>query len=136
MSQATTQAGRSTTRAQVSKWVSDPGWKRKATLSPGVSRSLAQSAVELWKLDSDLTAIDHIKTIKPGFLCAAQPCPYPMAPPNGHISPVQAKYILKDSFSIFCETGYELLQQLFVKWLERQKDEFAILLHVPCLISH
>ncbi|KAL4666683.1 hypothetical protein H8959_005372 [Pygathrix nigripes] len=44
------------------------------------------------------------------YTSTAQPCPYPMAPPNGHVSPVQAKYILKDSFSIFCETGYELLQ--------------------------
>uniref|UniRef100_A0A8C3W449 Complement C1s subcomponent n=1 Tax=Catagonus wagneri TaxID=51154 RepID=A0A8C3W449_9CETA len=40
----------------------------------------------------------------------AQPCPDPVAPPNGHISPVQAKYILKDRVLVFCETGYELLQ--------------------------
>ena len=44
------------------------------------------------------------------FPCSAQPCPDPLAPPNGRISPVQAKYILKDHFSVFCETGYELLQ--------------------------
>ncbi|XP_073937460.1 mannan-binding lectin serine protease 2 isoform X2 [Castor canadensis] len=44
------------------------------------------------------------------YTSTAQPCPNPMAPPNGHVSPVQAKYVLKDSFSIFCETGYELLQ--------------------------
>uniref|UniRef100_A0A8C5XBQ4 Mannan-binding lectin serine protease 2 n=1 Tax=Microcebus murinus TaxID=30608 RepID=A0A8C5XBQ4_MICMU len=44
------------------------------------------------------------------YTSTAQPCPYPTAPPNGHISPVQANYVLKDNFSIFCETGYELLQ--------------------------
>ncbi|XP_074233540.1 mannan-binding lectin serine protease 2 isoform X5 [Camelus bactrianus] len=44
------------------------------------------------------------------YTSTAQPCPDPTAPPNGHISPVQAKYILKDRFFVFCETGYELLQ--------------------------
>lgn len=62
-------------------------------------------------LSSDSPAVEYlIKTPKPGFLCAAQPCPDPVAPPNGHISPVQAKYILKDRVSVFCKTGYELLQ--------------------------
>lgn len=40
----------------------------------------------------------------------AQPCPGPVAPPNGHIAPVQAEYVLKDRFAVFCETGYELLR--------------------------
>ncbi|XP_057355697.1 mannan-binding lectin serine protease 2 isoform X2 [Manis pentadactyla] len=44
------------------------------------------------------------------YTSTARPCPDPTAPPNGHVSPVQATYVLKDSFSIFCETGYELLQ--------------------------
>ncbi|XP_036111618.1 mannan-binding lectin serine protease 2 [Molossus molossus] len=44
------------------------------------------------------------------YTSTAQPCPDPVAPPNGHISPVQAKYVLKDSVSVLCETGYELLQ--------------------------
>ncbi|XP_021564673.1 mannan-binding lectin serine protease 2 [Carlito syrichta] len=44
------------------------------------------------------------------YTSTAQPCPYPTAPPHGRIAPVQAKYVLKDSVSVFCETGYELLQ--------------------------
>ncbi|EDL81127.1 mannan-binding lectin serine peptidase 2, isoform CRA_b [Rattus norvegicus] len=44
------------------------------------------------------------------YTSTAQPCPDPTAPPNGHISPVQATYVLKDSFSVFCKTGFELLQ--------------------------
>ncbi|MEJ1272438.1 mannan-binding lectin serine peptidase 2 [Cricetulus griseus] len=44
------------------------------------------------------------------YTSTAQPCPDPTVPPNGHISPVQAKYVLKDSFSVFCKTGFELLQ--------------------------
>ncbi|XP_005353767.1 mannan-binding lectin serine protease 2 isoform X1 [Microtus ochrogaster] len=44
------------------------------------------------------------------YTSTAQPCPDPTAPPNGHISPVQTKYILKDSFSVFCKPGFELLQ--------------------------
>ncbi|XP_012518017.1 PREDICTED: mannan-binding lectin serine protease 2 isoform X2 [Propithecus coquereli] len=44
------------------------------------------------------------------YTSTARPCPYPTAPPSGHISPVQAEYVLKDNFSIFCNTGYELLQ--------------------------
>ncbi|XP_006885962.1 PREDICTED: mannan-binding lectin serine protease 2 [Elephantulus edwardii] len=44
------------------------------------------------------------------YTSTAQPCPDPMAPPNGHISPVQDRYILKDHYSLLCDTGYELLQ--------------------------
>ncbi|XP_029331830.1 mannan-binding lectin serine protease 2 isoform X3 [Mus caroli] len=44
------------------------------------------------------------------YTSTARPCPDPTAPPNGSISPVQAKYVLKDRFSVFCKTGFELLQ--------------------------
>ncbi|KAL1776726.1 mannan-binding lectin serine protease 2 isoform X1 [Sigmodon hispidus] len=44
------------------------------------------------------------------YTSTAQPCPDPIVPPNGYISPVQAKYVMKDSFSVFCKTGFELLQ--------------------------
>uniref|UniRef100_A0A8C7AK49 Complement C1s subcomponent n=1 Tax=Neovison vison TaxID=452646 RepID=A0A8C7AK49_NEOVI len=44
------------------------------------------------------------------YTSTAQPCPGPVAPPNGHIAPVQAEYVLKDRFAVFCETGYELLR--------------------------
>ncbi|XP_044247326.2 mannan-binding lectin serine protease 2 isoform X3 [Ursus arctos] len=44
------------------------------------------------------------------YTTTAQPCPGPVAPPNGHIAPVQVEYILEDRFAVFCETGYELLQ--------------------------
>ncbi|XP_005404064.1 PREDICTED: mannan-binding lectin serine protease 2 isoform X1 [Chinchilla lanigera] len=43
------------------------------------------------------------------YTSTAQPCPDPTAPPNGRISPVQDKYVFRDSFSVFCEVGYELL---------------------------
>ncbi|XP_053137205.1 mannan-binding lectin serine protease 2 isoform X3 [Hemicordylus capensis] len=38
------------------------------------------------------------------------PCPNPEAPPHGQIHPVQAKYIMKESYSLSCETGYVLLE--------------------------
>ncbi|KAM5248709.1 LOW QUALITY PROTEIN: mannan-binding lectin serine protease 2 [Ctenodactylus gundi] len=44
------------------------------------------------------------------YTSTAQPCPDPTAPPHGRVSPVQAKYVLKDSVSVACEAGYELLQ--------------------------
>lgn len=44
------------------------------------------------------------------YSSTAQPCPDPVAPPNGRVSPVQATYIFQDRVSVQCEVGYELLQ--------------------------
>uniref|UniRef100_A0A670YBS2 Granzyme M n=1 Tax=Pseudonaja textilis TaxID=8673 RepID=A0A670YBS2_PSETE len=63
-----------------------------------------------WKLRYDTTAL---------------PCPNPQAPPNGRLSPVQAKYILKDFYSLSCNVGYALLEnKLIVKSFKAtcQKD--------------
>ncbi|XP_006016220.1 mannan-binding lectin serine protease 2 isoform X1 [Alligator sinensis] len=52
-------------------------------------------------------------------------CPNPKAPPNGHIRPVQAQYILKDYYDLSCDAGYVLLEnELVVKSFkaECQKD--------------
>nr|XP_020637833.1 mannan-binding lectin serine protease 2 isoform X1 [Pogona vitticeps]XP_020637834.1 mannan-binding lectin serine protease 2 isoform X1 [Pogona vitticeps]XP_020637835.1 mannan-binding lectin serine protease 2 isoform X1 [Pogona vitticeps]XP_020637836.1 mannan-binding lectin serine protease 2 isoform X1 [Pogona vitticeps]XP_020637838.1 mannan-binding lectin serine protease 2 isoform X3 [Pogona vitticeps]XP_020637839.1 mannan-binding lectin serine protease 2 isoform X3 [Pogona vitticeps] len=40
----------------------------------------------------------------------ALPCPNPKAPPHGQIAPVQAKYIMKESYHLSCDVGYVLLE--------------------------
>ncbi|KAM6434900.1 mannan-binding lectin serine protease 2 isoform 1-T2 [Liasis olivaceus] len=52
-----------------------------------------------WKLKYETTAL---------------PCPSPQAPPNGRISPVQAKYIMKDFYSLSCNVGYVLLENKLI----------------------
>ncbi|XP_061457388.1 mannan-binding lectin serine protease 2 isoform X1 [Rhineura floridana] len=44
------------------------------------------------------------------YTTTALPCPNPKAPPTGHISPVQAKYIMKDFYNLSCNIGYALLE--------------------------
>uniref|UniRef100_A0A8C4WC87 MBL associated serine protease 2 n=1 Tax=Gopherus evgoodei TaxID=1825980 RepID=A0A8C4WC87_9SAUR len=49
---------------------------------------------------------------KISYTTTALPCPSPKAPPHGRINPVQAKYILKDYYTLSCDTGYVLLENL------------------------
>ncbi|XP_015283310.1 PREDICTED: mannan-binding lectin serine protease 2 [Gekko japonicus] len=50
------------------------------------------------------------------YTTTALPCPVPQAPPHGQIQPIQAKYIMKDSYSLSCTVGYALLEnELIVK---------------------
>ncbi|XP_030041483.1 mannan-binding lectin serine protease 2 isoform X3 [Microcaecilia unicolor] len=38
------------------------------------------------------------------------PCPDPIAPPQGQISPSQPRYVVNEQFSLSCNTGYVLIQ--------------------------
>uniref|UniRef100_A0A8D0GRH5 MBL associated serine protease 2 n=1 Tax=Sphenodon punctatus TaxID=8508 RepID=A0A8D0GRH5_SPHPU len=86
------------------------------------------------KLETRSNAVDIIFTTdisgdhsgwKIKYTTNALPCPYPEAPPHGHIKPMQAKYIVRDSYSLSCDTGYVLLEnELIVKFFHAtcQKD--------------
>ncbi|KAG2459673.1 MASP2 protease, partial [Polypterus senegalus] len=43
------------------------------------------------------------------YTTTAMPCPDPVTPAHGRLSPKQAKYIFKDRFVLTCDRGYELL---------------------------
>nr|XP_056721367.1 mannan-binding lectin serine protease 2 [Euleptes europaea] len=50
------------------------------------------------------------------YTTTALPCPIPQAPPHGRIQPIQAKYFMKESYSLTCSVGYALLEnELIVK---------------------
>ncbi|XP_013920883.1 PREDICTED: mannan-binding lectin serine protease 2 [Thamnophis sirtalis] len=77
----------------------------------------------------DITFITDLSGVHAGwklsYSTTALPCPDPQAPPNGRITPVQAKYIFKDFYSLTCNVGYALLEnKLIVKSFQAtcQKD--------------
>ncbi|XP_066493969.1 mannan-binding lectin serine protease 2 isoform X1 [Tiliqua scincoides] len=61
---------------------------------------------------TDLTGIHTGWKIK--YNTTAVPCPNPKVPPHGQIHPVQAKYVMKESYSLSCRTGYILLENNLV----------------------
>ncbi|XP_044301307.1 mannan-binding lectin serine protease 2 isoform X1 [Varanus komodoensis] len=67
-----------------------------------------RSSVVDVQFTSDLSGIHTGWKLK--YTTTALPCPSPEAPPNGHIYPVQAQYIMKDVYNLSCEVGYMLLE--------------------------
>ncbi|XP_039223810.1 mannan-binding lectin serine protease 2 isoform X1 [Crotalus tigris] len=100
----------------------------KKEFGPFCDNSLP-SKIETRTNTVDITFITDISGVHAGwklrYHTTALPCPNPQAPPNGRISPVQAKYILKDFYSLSCNLGYALLEnKLIVKSFKAtcQKD--------------
>ncbi|KAJ1145249.1 hypothetical protein NDU88_011540 [Pleurodeles waltl] len=44
------------------------------------------------------------------YTTVGRPCPDPVVPTKGRIHPVQKKYVVKDKFTLSCQTGYMLMQ--------------------------
>ncbi|KAM9299263.1 mannan-binding lectin serine protease 2 [Gastrophryne carolinensis] len=44
------------------------------------------------------------------YTIKALPCPDLVPPPHGHFTPMKEQYVVKESFSLTCDEGYELVQ--------------------------
>uniref|UniRef100_UPI00398EA694 mannan-binding lectin serine protease 2-like n=1 Tax=Pristiophorus japonicus TaxID=55135 RepID=UPI00398EA694 len=44
------------------------------------------------------------------YTTTATPCPYPIVPERGQITPEKSQFVFKDKFNLTCDTGYEIMQ--------------------------
>ncbi|XP_029433861.1 mannan-binding lectin serine protease 2 isoform X3 [Rhinatrema bivittatum] len=85
----------------------------KKKYGPFCGETLPQK-IETGSNNVDISFTTDISGIHSGwkiqYTTTAVPCPNPTVPPQGRISPLQPKYVVKEQFSLSCSTGHVLMQ--------------------------